>query len=146
MLSTRNSDRSQQDDNNQQGCADCCNRRMHLQSRTAASRKDAVRAKHTLAHMTKTPRRSPATKKFKRWNTFCVVHPYSGTRIWMRTNCTAATRAIAPYPTARPYLHVITRNELKKSLCTDSYNCCAPWADWVSVDDYRHPFQKCSGR
>lgn len=30
----------------------------------------------------------PAHKKLSRWNTFCVVQPYSGTLSWMRASCT----------------------------------------------------------
>lgn len=30
----------------------------------------------------------PLTIKFIKWKSFCVVHPYSGTLDWMRTNCT----------------------------------------------------------
>lgn len=50
----------------------------------------------TFCQQAKTPRRSDATRKLSRWNTFCVVHPYSGTRIWMRISWMAATSAMAP--------------------------------------------------
>ena len=34
--------------------------------------------KRTWSQDAKTPARRPATRKLSRWNTFCVVHPYSG--------------------------------------------------------------------
>jgi len=42
----------------------------------------------------------PEQRKLSKWNTFCVVQPYSGTRSWMRTSCTSAMIDSTPYNTA----------------------------------------------
>ncbi|BAS82023.1 Os03g0120350, partial [Oryza sativa Japonica Group] len=45
----------------------------------------------------------PFTIKFMKWNTFCVVHPYSGTLHSILINWTSATNETAPYSVARAW-------------------------------------------
>uniref|UniRef100_A0A0A9FU90 Uncharacterized protein n=1 Tax=Arundo donax TaxID=35708 RepID=A0A0A9FU90_ARUDO len=50
----------------------------------------------TFRRSTNTTDRTPFTRKFSKWNTFCVVHPYSGTLHSILINWTSATAETTP--------------------------------------------------